>query len=69
MVRGGRAWPSERKLGAGAAREGNEASVNTIGSLMPADALGMGGTEQEAEHMLHFCDLWSWSELDWLPWS
>ena len=64
MVRGGRSWPSETKLGAGAEMLGKKTSVTptkvgTVGGL-----LAMGATEQQAEHRLHLSDV-----PDEEPWS
>jgi hypothetical protein len=54
MLRGGRSWPSERKLAAGAEKSGNELAVNSgaIGSVGGEIAIGVA--EQNAEqHTLH----------------
>lgn len=62
MVRGGRSWPSERKVGAGAAREGNTVEAGSFSSGTPATSRTKGVAEQDAEQRLHL------SECDF-PWS
>jgi hypothetical protein len=53
MVRGGRSWPSDWNVGAGAERCGNDAPVNPTGSSRPGEVLGNGGVEHDAEQTLH----------------
>lgn len=82
MVRGGRSWPSDWNVGAGAKRWGKPAVLSSTGVPSPAAALGTGGVEHEAEHMLHLSgpDAWEWSAVfsswcecsawswTWSPW-
>lgn len=53
MVRGGRSWPSETKLGARAATPGKKTSVtpSNTGTLGRLPTIGV--TEQQAEQRLH----------------
>lgn len=61
MVRGGRSWPSERKLGAGVEKSGNLTLGSAAGSGNLGASLTKGVREQKAEHMLHlFPAPWSW---------
>jgi len=53
VLRGGRSCPSERKLGAGAEKSGNDAAVSPCGCGTLGIALSKGGAEQQAEHRLH----------------
>lgn len=46
MLRGGRSWPSERKLGAGAKRSGNETEERLLGVGTDGAVLSSGVTEQ-----------------------
>lgn len=72
MLRGGRSWPSERKLGAGARRDGNVVAAGSFNSGTPATSRTNGVAEQDAEHRLHLseCDLpWSWPPSWPAPWS
>ena len=53
MLRGGRSWPSERKLRAGEGTAGKAAPTAAIrGTAGPV--LVSGVSEQDAEHRLHF---------------
>ena len=58
MLRGGRSWPSERKLAAGAEKSGNVAAGTSSGGGTPGMSLGSGVSEQKAEQRLHL----SWSD-------
>ena len=60
MVRGGRSWPSDRKLGAGVEKSGNLMAGSAPGSGIAGTSLSSGVSEQNAEHMLH---------LSVVPWS
>ena len=61
MVRGGRSWPSERKLGAGAESLENLTPAGSRGSNTDGTELTSGVSEQKAEHALHLSDVvWSW---------
>lgn len=60
MVRGGRSWPSETKLGAGVDRSGNLTLGSAMGSGRRGGSVNKGVSEQKAEHMLH---------LSATPWS
>lgn len=53
MVRGGRSWPSERKLGAGVETSGNLTAGRASGTGSLGASLTRGVSEQKAEHMLH----------------
>ena len=70
MVRGGRSWPPDWKVGAGATMSGNPAALSSTGAPSPAEALGTGGTEHDAEHMLHLSGLnacaWSAAFASWV---
>lgn len=52
MLRGGRSGPSDWKVGAGAAKDGNTVAAVSCGSGTTGAALGKGGTEQQAEQRL-----------------
>jgi len=66
MIRGGRSWPSEMKLGAGVERPGNLNADMVGGSGSVGVPLTKGVSEQNAEHTLHLsdaewsCPPWSW---------
>lgn len=60
LVRGGRSWPPDMNVGAGAESPGNHAEVTGSGSGMPGQSLGSVGLEHEAEQVLH---------LSWPAWS
>jgi hypothetical protein len=64
MLRGGRSWPSERKLGAGAESAGKMALVASTGDNTVGAVLASGVIEPKAEHTLHLSgcppSLWSW---------
>lgn len=60
MVRGGRSWPSDRKVGAGPAKSANLRAGRAAGSGSFGVSLTKGVSEQKAEHMLH---------LSTTPWS
>ena len=53
MLRGGRSWPSERKLGAGAERSGNKTEDRVSGVGMDGRALNIGVIEQKSPHRSH----------------
>lgn len=57
MLRGGRSWPSETKLGAGTDSSGNRSTASN-GSGKSANVFITGTTEQQDAHRLH---------LSWLP--
>ena len=57
MVRGGRSWPSDTKLGAGAKTLGKTTSVTRSKTGTAGGLLAMGATEQQAEHRLHLSEL------------
>jgi hypothetical protein len=52
MLRGGRSWPSERKLGAGAQRRGKTAPERFSGAATAGALYSNGVAEQNAEHRL-----------------
>jgi len=56
MVRGGRSWPSETKLGAGAETLGKRTSVTPSKTGTVGGLLTMGATEQQAEQRLHLSE-------------
>lgn len=66
MVRGGRSWPSDRKLGAGVERSGNLIAGSASGSGNAGNSLSKGVSEQNAEHILHL-SVASWSCPSWWP--
>ena len=53
VLRGGRSWPSDRKLGGGAKRSGNAVAPGSCGAGIVSGLLTSGVTEQNAEHKLH----------------
>lgn len=53
MLRGGRSWPSERKLGAGAKTSGNETEDRFGGVGIDGSVLSSGVIEQKSQHKLH----------------
>lgn len=66
MVRGGRSWPSDRNVGAGAERSGKDCEVSASGALRPTDVLGIEGLEHDEEQMLHLsCAPLPWSCCEW----
>lgn len=56
MLRGGRSWPSERKLGAGAERRGKTAAERFCGAATAGALLSNGVAEQNAEHRLQLSE-------------
>jgi len=53
MLRGGRSWPSERKLGAGARKAGNATEERLGGVGTDGSVLSSGVIEQKSQHRLH----------------
>ncbi len=53
MVRGGRSWPPERKLGAGADKAGKTAIRDWRFGGTSGQALSRGVGVQQVEHRLH----------------
>lgn len=52
-LRGGRSWPSERKLGAGASKEGKTTAVKVAGIRSGGTVPNRGEVEQDAVQKLH----------------
>ena len=52
MLRGGRSWPSETKLGTGALSAGKTAAERSCGAATVGGLLSIGVTEQNAVHRL-----------------
>jgi hypothetical protein len=52
MLRGGRSWPSERKLGTGALSAGKTVALSSCGATTVGGLLSIGVTEQNAVHRL-----------------
>ena len=70
MVRGGRSWPSAKKLGGAAKRCGNTAETG-CGSAEVMEQLTMPVTEQDDAQRLHLSDVpaWSWVEASGWSWA
>ena len=57
VLRGGRSWPSERKLGAGAEKSGNEMEERSCGATTDGKVLNRSVIEQKSQQRLHFAGL------------